>query len=98
MVIYMYIICKEGMKLGMFSPKGKKITPDEYIEKYDIKELSNQDIVRKIAEGIAESGLTKENLSNKANIHLEAQVLYLETLVEQNWLILKQLEKLNNKN
>jgi len=83
--------------MGLFSPKGNKLTTEEYIDKYDIGELSNQDVVRKIATGLAESGLTKDTLSGKANIHIESQILYLETLVEQNWLILKQLEKLNSK-
>ncbi|MFN2746958.1 hypothetical protein ACINLE_17540 [Bacillus sp. z60-18] len=82
--------------MGMFSPKGKSLTSEEYVERYGLSELSQQDVVQKIAKDITSSGLTKEGL-NKANVNLEAQVLYLETIVEQNWLILKQLEKLNSK-
>ncbi|ATB52723.1 hypothetical protein [Caldibacillus phage CBP1] len=82
--------------MGIFSPKGTKFTADDYIEKYGLNNLSEQEIIRKIAKDLAESGMTKETLSGKANVHLEAQILYLETIVEQNWLILKQLEKLNN--
>jgi transcription initiation factor TFIIIB Brf1 subunit/transcription initiation factor TFIIB len=83
--------------MGILSPKGKKITGEDYINKYDLSGLEQQDVVRKIANEIASSGLTKEGTSGKTNVNLEAQVLYLETLVEQNWLILKQLEKLNSK-
>ncbi|MCY8180885.1 MULTISPECIES: hypothetical protein [Bacillus] len=82
--------------MGMFSPKGKSLTSEEYIERYDLSGLSQQDVVQKIAKDLTASGLTKESLS-KANVNLEAQVLYLESIVEQNWLILKQLEKLNSK-
>ncbi|AUZ29807.1 MULTISPECIES: hypothetical protein [Bacillus] len=82
--------------MGMFSPKGKSLTSEEYIERYDLSGLSQQDVVQKIANDLTASGLTKGSLS-KANVNLEAQVLYLETIVEQNWLILKQLEKLNSK-
>lgn len=83
--------------MGLFSPKGNKLTAKEYIEKYDIGSLSNQDVIQKIATELSESGLTKDTLSGKANVQIESQILYLETLVEQNWLILKQLEKLNSK-
>ncbi|NMH67279.1 hypothetical protein HF072_00475 [Bacillus sp. RO3] len=82
--------------MGLLSPKGKKLTAEEYIERYDLSGLSQQDLIRSIAKDISESGLTKSGLSGKTNVHLEAQILYLETLVEQNWLILKQLEKLNS--
>lgn len=83
--------------MALFSPKGKSITPEEYIDKYEIGNLENQEVIKKIAKDLTESKLTKEALSDKANVNLEVQVLYLETLVEQNRLILKQLEKLNNK-
>lgn len=83
--------------MGLFSPKGNKMTSEEYIQKYDLANLSHQDIIRKIATDLADSGLTKESLTGKANINIESQILYLDTLVEQNWLILKQLEKLNNR-
>lgn len=82
--------------MGLLSPKGKKLTAEEYIEKYDLSGLSQQETIRSIAKDISESGLTKETLSGKAIVQLEAQILYFETLVEQNWLILKQLEKLNS--
>ena len=85
--------------MGVFnpSPKGNKITVQEYINRYGLAELSQQEVIHKIAKDMAESGLTKESLSSKSNLQLEAQVLYLDTIVEQNWLILKQLEKLNSK-
>jgi hypothetical protein len=83
--------------MGMFSPKGNRITAEEYISKYGLEELSNQRIVRKIAKDLAGSGLTKDKLLDKASPQLKAEVLYWDTIVEQNWLILKQLEKLNNK-
>ncbi|BCB04755.1 hypothetical protein [Bacillus sp. KH172YL63] len=84
--------------MSLFSPKSSKMTADEYIERYDLSGLSQQHVVRKIAKDLSESGLMKDGLSGKTNVNLEAQVLYLDTLVEQNWLILKQLEKLNNNN
>lgn len=83
--------------MGLFTPKGKTISAEEYIDKYELGNLENQEVIVKIAKELTESRLTKESLTDKANINLEVQVLYLETLVEQNWLILKQLEKLNNK-
>jgi hypothetical protein len=75
--------------MALYSPKNGNITPDEYIERYDLAGLSQQHVVRKIAKELSESGLMKDRLSGKTNVYLEAQVMYLDTLVEQNWLILK---------
>ena len=51
--------------MGMFSPIGKE-TPDEYIDKYGLSDLSQQEIVRKIANDILKdarlvSGFTLTN-------------------------------------
>lgn len=74
----------------------EKLTATEYIDRYSLSDLSKKDVIQKIAKDIAGSGLTKEGLANKSNINLEVCVLNLETIVEQNWIILKQLEKLNS--
>jgi hypothetical protein len=82
--------------MGLFSPKNQKLTAEEYMERYDLSGLSQQEVIKKIANDLTRSGLTKDGLAGKTNVHLEAQIIYLDTLVEQNWLILKQLEKLNS--
>lgn len=83
--------------MGFLTPKGKKETADDYINRHQLQDLEGQEVIRKIAGQMAASGLTKDTISNNTNVNVEVQVLYLDTLVEQNWMILKQLEKLNNK-
>ena len=41
--------------MALFSPKGKSITPEEYIDKYEIGNLENQDVIKKIAKDLSES-------------------------------------------
>lgn len=33
--------------MALFSPKGKSITPEEYIDKYEIGNLENQEVIKK---------------------------------------------------
>ena len=46
--------------MALFSPKVKSITPEEYIDKYEIGNLENQEVIKKIAKDLTKT--VKENL------------------------------------
>lgn len=82
--------------------KSKEDKQQEQIEKfqqkYHIDELDEKDLdtVKQIATDLAGNGFLKAgmalSLSNAAD---QAKVTYLSALVEQNWIIINQLSRLN---
>lgn len=82
-----------------------KVTKEErriekYKEKYNLNSLSEDDlkIVQNIATDMAGSGLMKTGMSlSFAKAEEQLKVGYLSTLVEQNWLIINQLNRLLDK-
>ncbi|GEM01351.1 hypothetical protein SAMN05421839_10964 [Halolactibacillus halophilus] len=71
----------------------------EFMKKYQLEEFDEKDmiIIKKIASNLAENGLLRAGMSlrySKAEEH--AKVAYLSTLTEQNWMIIRQLSRLNS--
>jgi hypothetical protein len=86
----------------MFGGKNKEQKQAEQLqkfqEKYHLEELQLQDleIVKSIAQDLAGNGFLKAGLAlSFANAADQAKVTYLSALVEQNWLIINQLSRLN---
>lgn len=69
-----------------------------YIQKYRLDDLDPRDLetVKRIALDLAGNGALKVGLAfSFANAADQATVSYLSALVEQNWLIINQLSRLN---
>ena len=86
----------------MFGGKSKDEKKQEqiskFMEKYHIDELDTRDLetVKNIANDLAGNGLLKAGMAlSFTNGADQAKVTYLSALVEQNWLIINQLNRLN---
>lgn len=86
----------------MFGGKSKEEKQqgqlDKFMEKYNLDELDPKDleIVKNIANDLAGNGFLKAGMAlGFANVAEQAKVTYLSALVEQNWLIINQLSRLN---
>lgn len=86
----------------MFGGKPKDEKQQEQLqkfqEKYHIDELDPKDLenVRQIAADLAGNGFLKAGMAlSFANAADQAKVTYLSALVEQNWIIMNQLSRLN---
>lgn len=71
---------------------------EEFRKKFHMEELSEEDfeIVQKIANDLAGNGWLKVGVAFGSDAGTTAQVNYQSALVEQNWLIIKQLSRLNS--
>lgn len=72
------------------------------LEKYGLQNLSDpQDLasVKKITNELAGSGFSEAGMKLSMGTKTEdlLKVSYLGAIVEQNWIIIRQLDKLNNK-
>lgn len=75
-------------------------TLKKIIDDYKLNDLSPEDIeiIRKIAFYVSDNLWYKDSLTRAfTNPEEKARVNYIETLVDQNWLIIKQLNSLNSK-
>ncbi|QNK42713.1 hypothetical protein [Caproicibacter fermentans] len=86
----------------MFGGKPKEEKQQEQLqkfqEKYHIDELDPKDLetVKQVASDLAGNGLLKAGMAlSFANAGEQAKVTYLSALVEQNWIIMNQLNRLN---
>ena len=86
----------------MFGGKSKDEKKQEqltkFMEKYHIDELDPKDleIVKNIANDLAGNGFLKAGMAlSFSSAPDQAKVTYLSALVEQNWLIINQLSRLN---
>ena len=86
----------------MFGGKSKEEKQqeqlDKLMEKYNLYELDTKDLetVKNIANDLAGNGLLKAGMAlSFTNGADQAKVTYLSALVEQNWLIINQLNRLN---
>ncbi len=86
----------------MFGGKSKEEKQQEQLqkfqEKYHIDELDPKDLenVKQIASDLAGNGFLKAGIAlSFSNAADEAEVTYLSALVEQNWIIMNQLNRLN---
>ncbi|WP_130807658.1 hypothetical protein [Senegalia massiliensis] len=85
---------------------GEKKTKEEkqkeklqkFMERYQLEDLDEKDLVvlQKIAGDLAGNGAFKAGMAlSFAKAEEQAKVTYLSALVEQNWMIIRQLSRLN---
>jgi beta-N-acetylglucosaminidase len=85
---------------------GEKQTKEEkeqkqmqdFMHKYQLDDLDQDDLIvlKRIATDLAGNGLLKAGMAlSFAKAEEQAKVTYLSALVEQNWMIIRQLGKLN---
>jgi len=68
------------------------------IKKYKLENLDENDLIvlRKIAIDLAEGEIIKTSmLRGEGNLENKLNITYLSALVEQNWLFIRQFDKLN---
>lgn len=89
--------------MGLF---GEKKTADEkraeklqkFMDRYQLEELDDKDLIvlQKIAGDLAGNQFFKAGMAlSFAKAEEQAKVTYLSALVEQNWMIIRQLSRLN---
>lgn len=92
--------------MALFGSKDTepKMTKEEkqmakFMEKYQLEEVDEKDlaIIKKIATDLAGNGLFKVGMTlSFAKAEEQAKVTYLSALTEQNWMIIRQLSRLNS--
>lgn len=92
--------------MGLFkSEEEKQQAKDEKVQKlldkYELNNLSKDYVnaVQQINSELAGSGLTEFGalLSKDTNASLRVQTQFLNALVQQNWIIIRQLNEINQK-
>ena len=71
---------------------------EKFMEKYQLEDLDEKDLVvlQRIANDLFANNLFKTGLVlSFAKAEEQAKVTYLSALVEQNWMIIRQLSRLN---
>jgi hypothetical protein len=70
----------------------------KFMEKYQLEDLDEKDLVvlRRISQDLAGNKWFKAGMAlSFAKAEEQAKVTYLSALVEQNWMIIRQLSRLN---
>lgn len=88
--------------MGLFSKDETKMErtarkEQEILERYGLTEVSPMDIesIRKIIADLSGNGLFKAGMAlTFAKGEEQAKVTYLSALVEQNWIIIRQLDRI----
>lgn len=88
--------------MGLFSKDETKMErtarkEQEILERYGLTEVSPMDIesIRKIIADLSGNGLLKAGMAfTFAKGEEQAKVTYLSALVEQNWIIIRQLDRI----
>lgn len=95
--------------MGIFGSKEDKLEKQRQQEqeelnklmaKYNLKGMDVEDlkVLRRITNDLSGNGFFKMGMAlSFAKAEEQAKVTYLSALVEQNWLMIKQLSDLNNK-
>lgn len=89
--------------MGLF---GEKETKEEkhqrelqkFMDRYELEDMDEKDLVvlRKIASDLMGNGFFKVGMAfSFAKAEEQAKVTYLSALAEQNWMIIRQLARLN---
>lgn len=71
---------------------------DKFMEKYQLEDLDEKDLIvlQRIAGDLAGNNLLKAGMAlSFAKAEEQAKVTYLSTLVEQNWMVIRLLGRLN---
>ncbi len=91
--------------MGLFNSKENKEEKkqqeiEKFIERYQLDEISDQDlvIIKKIATDLMGNNLLKAGMAlSFAKAEKQAKVTYLSALVEQNWIMIRQLSNISSK-
>lgn len=91
--------------MGLFNSKENKEEKkqqeiEKFMERYQLNEISNQDlvIIKKIATDLMGNNLLKAGMAlSFAKAEEQAKVTYLSALVEQNWIMIRQLNNISSK-
>jgi len=89
--------------MGLFSSREEKEEKKvqemkKIIKKYKLENLDENDLIvlRKIAIDLAEGEIIKTSmLRDEGNLENKLNITYLGALVEQNWMFIRQFDKLN---
>jgi len=88
--------------VGSKESYGEKQAKDEkkYLEKYGLESLSPEDLIilkRITTELLASKWFKASQALRFAKVEEQAEVSYLNALVEQNWLIIKKLDEISKR-
>lgn len=91
--------------MGLFNSKENKEEKkqqeiEKFMERYQLNEISDQDlvIIKKIATDLMGNNLLKAGMAlSFAKAEEQAKVTYLSALVEQNWIMIRQLSNISSK-
>lgn len=91
--------------MGLFNSKENKEEKkqqeiEKFMERYQLDEISVQDlvIIKKIATDLMGNNLLKAGMAlSFAKAEEQAKVTYLSALVEQNWIMIRQLSNISSK-
>ena len=78
----------------------KKRKEKELLDRYGLSEVDQKDIqsIKKIINDLSGNGLLKAGMAlSFASGEEQAKVTYLSALVEQNWIIIRQLDRISRK-
>jgi hypothetical protein len=88
--------------MGMFDKKSKEEKNqeklDKFMERYQLEDLDEKDIIvlQRIANDLVGNNLFKAGMAlSFAKAEEQAKVTYLSAITEQNWIIIRQLSRLN---
>lgn len=73
---------------------------NKFMEKYQLEEIDDKDlvIIKKIATDLIGNNLLKAGMAlSFAKAEEQAKVSYLSALVNQNWIMIRQLNNISNK-
>jgi len=87
----------------MFRPKETREEKEQkelqkFMERYQLEDLDEKDLVvlRRITQDLAGNKWMKAGMAlSFAKVEEQAKMTYLSALVEQNWMIVRQLSRLN---
>lgn len=95
--------------MGLFGSKEDKLEKqrlqeqeelNKLMSKYNLRGMDKEDlkVLRRISSDLSGNGFFKAGMAlSFAKAEEQAKVTYLSALVEQNWLMIKQLSDINNK-
>jgi hypothetical protein len=89
--------------MGLFGDKESREDKElreveKFMEKYQLEDLDEKDLIvlRRITNDLAGNKFFKAGLAlSFAKVEEQAKVTYLSAQVEQNWMIIRQLSRLN---
>ena len=84
------------IEMGLFSNKENEM--NKFMNRYQLEDLDEKDLVvlKKIASDLLGNGLIKAGMAfSFANASEQLAVRYLSALVEQHWMIIRQLSRIN---